>query len=158
MRTETADRATDVAEPESTSGLDSSAGAAVQNASAGQITVYFDGSCPLCSAEISHYAAKDKEQRLCFLDVSQQGVNPGADLSSETAMQRFHVRLPDGTLKSGASGFVVLWEELPGWRWLAKIARLPSVTPLLELFYRCFLPVRPMLSRLAARLGAKAAS
>ncbi|MEM1154637.1 MAG: DUF393 domain-containing protein [Pseudomonadota bacterium] len=144
--------------PESSSPLDISAGAAEQCASAGQTTVYFDGSCPLCSAEISHYVAKDKEQRLCFLDISQQDVNLGADLPTETAMRRFHVRLPDGTLRSGASGFVALWKELPGWRWLAKIARVPGVTLVLELFYQCFLPVRPMLSRFAARLGAEAAS
>ncbi|MEM8564341.1 MAG: DUF393 domain-containing protein [Pseudomonadota bacterium] len=150
--------ATDKVAEANTARLDLSTGPVEQGTAAQRTTVYFDGSCPLCSAEISHYATRDKEQRLCFIDVSGQGVDPGTDLSCEAAMQRFHVRLPDGTLRSGASGFVALWEELPGWRWLAKFARLPGVTYLLELFYRCFLPMRPMLSQLAARLGAKPAS
>ncbi|MEM9257169.1 MAG: DUF393 domain-containing protein [Pseudomonadota bacterium] len=120
-------------------------------------TVYFDGSCPLCNAEISHYASRDRNQRLRFVDVSQVDSDPGADLSREAAMQRFHVRTPDGNLASGAHGFVALWQALPGWRWLAKIARAPGVTPLLELIYRLFLPARPSLSRAAVRLGAKPA-
>ncbi len=38
---------------------------------------------------------------------------------------------------------------------LARIARLPGIMPVLEIGYRLFLPVRPLLSRLAAKLGAK---
>ncbi len=66
-------------------------------------------------------------------------------------MARFHVREADGTLRSGAAAFVTLWGAVPAWRWAAKLGRLPGVTPLLELAYRGFLPVRPFLSRAVAR-------
>ena len=125
---------------------------------AGKTTVYFDGSCPLCTAEIGHYASRHGGDQLSFVDVSQVAADCGPGLEVKEAMQRFHVRLPDGRLESGARAFAVIWETLPGWRWLARIARLPGITPLLEVGYRLFLPVRPSLSKLASRLGARPAS
>lgn len=123
-----------------------------------RLTVYYDGSCPLCTAEIGHYASRSGGQRLNFVDVSQAGSRIGPDLSAETAMSRFHVRRPDGRLASGASAFMEIWNTLPGWRWAARMCRLPGVLALLECAYRVFLPLRPALSRLAAQLGAKAAN
>ncbi|WP_205626903.1 thiol-disulfide oxidoreductase DCC family protein [Pseudoponticoccus marisrubri] len=120
--------------------------------------VYYDGSCPLCTAEIGHYAGQPGGDRLSFVDVSQPGTNPGPDLTPRDAMRRFHVRLPDGRLLSGARAFVAIWEVLPRWRWAARIAGLPGMPTVLELAYRAFLPVRPLLSRIAAALGAKPAN
>ena len=67
-------------------------------------------------------------------------------------MARFHVRREDGQLLSGAAAFVALWLAMPGWRWLGRVARLPGVTPLLELAYRGFLRVRPSIQRWVLRL------
>ena len=115
--------------------------------------VYYDGACPLCSAEIRHYASRPGGERISFVDVSAEDPAVGADLDRAAALRRFHVRRADGTLVSGARAFVTLWEALPGWRWPARLARLPGVMPLLELGYRAFLPLRPALSRLAERSG-----
>ena len=118
-------------------------------------TVYYDGSCPLCSVEIGHYASCEGSDGLHFVDVSNPKVRLGEDLTRQEAMGRFHVRRADGKLVSGARGFTELWCALPKWRWLARIARLPGILPLLELAYRGFLPLRPMLSRIASWVGAK---
>lgn len=39
-------------------------------------TLYFDGECPLCRAEIAHYRRRDKDRTLCFVDVSHVGESP----------------------------------------------------------------------------------
>lgn len=121
-------------------------------------TVYFDGSCPLCTFEISHYASQKGGDRLSFVDVTRKGSDLGSDLSAEAAMGRFHVRLADGRLLSGARAFVAIWSTLPGWRWAARLARLPGVTLMLEGAYRVFLPIRPVMSKLAECFGARAAN
>ncbi len=124
-------------------------------ADAGLLTVYYDGSCPLCSAEIGHYAGLRGSERLCFVDVSAPGADAGPDLSKDEALRRFHVRRADGRLLSGAQAFTAVWAVLPAWRSAAWLARLPGAPALLDGAYRAFLPVRPLLSRIAAALGAR---
>jgi predicted DCC family thiol-disulfide oxidoreductase YuxK len=115
-------------------------------------TVYFDGSCPLCRAEIGYYQRKDQYSALCFVDISEPGGIPPEGITQEHAMKRFHVRASDGRVLSGAAAFVEVWTRLPRWRWAARLAGLPGVTPLLEVGYRLFLPIRPYLSKTFGKL------
>ena len=114
-------------------------------------TVYFDGSCPLCRAEIGHYRRKDRSGALWFVDVSKPKALLPNGLNQRQAMERFHVRAGNGRLLSGAAAFVEVWARLPRWRWAARVAALPGVLTLLELGYRLFLPARPALVRIFAR-------
>jgi len=117
-----------------------------------QSTVYFDGSCPLCLAEISYYRRTDHAESLCFVDVSKSETPIPAGLAQQDAMERFHVRAANGQMLSGAAAFVEIWARLPGWRWVARAAALPGAMPILELGYRLFLPVRPVLSRVFGKM------
>ena len=118
-----------------------------------KVTLYHDGSCPLCRREIAHYRRQEGAAGLAFVDVSDRAAVVGPDLDRTTAMARFHVRMPDGTLRSGAAGFLAVWQRLPRWRWLAGLALLPGVTPILEAGYRLSLPLRPHLARALTRLA-----
>ena len=115
-------------------------------------TVYFDGSCPLCRAEIGYYRRTDQAGSLCFIDVSESAALTPEGMTQRRAMERFHVRASDGRILSGAAAFVEVWTRLPKWRWAARAASLPGVLAVLELGYRMFLPVRPFLSRLFGRV------
>lgn len=116
----------------------------------GELTVLFDGACPLCRREIGLYKSLTPLAPVSWLDVSErvEGLNVA---DQKRYMSRFHVRLPGGQLLSGAAAFVQLWLAMPGWHWLGRIGLLPGVTPLLEVAYRGFLIVRPWLQKLARR-------
>lgn len=73
-----------------------------------KLTVYFDGSCPLGSAEISHYRSRSVAEVIDFADVSCPLAVPGSDLSRDAAMAPLHVRLADGRLVSGAATFIAM--------------------------------------------------
>ena len=111
------------------------------------LTIYHDGSCPLCQIEIANYRRRDVDRRLRFVDVSAADCDPGPGLDRELAMSRFHVREPDGYLRSGAEGFVAVWRRLPAWRGPARLADLPGALTLLEAGYRLSQPLRPRLAR-----------
>ena len=83
------------------------------------LTVYYDGSCPLCRSEIGLYRKAQGSNRIDFVDVSAiEGRAVAPDLTQADAMARFHVRKSDGALASGAAGFAQLWLTLPRWKWL----------------------------------------
>jgi predicted DCC family thiol-disulfide oxidoreductase YuxK len=122
-------------------------------------TVYYDGSCPLCRAEIGYYRRKDHSGALCFIDISETDTPVPADLTQRRAMERFHVRAGNGQLLSGAAAFVEVWARLPRWRCAARAAALPGAITALELSYRVFLPVRPFIALLFGnmqKLGVRA--
>jgi predicted DCC family thiol-disulfide oxidoreductase YuxK len=113
--------------------------------------VLYDGACPLCRREIALYRGVRWDLPLCFADVSDEGVALPPSLTRDTALARFHVQWADGQVVSGAQAFLALWSVLPGWRWLARVGRLPGVAGLLERAYRGFLVFRPALQRWVKR-------
>ncbi len=114
-------------------------------------TVFFDGSCSLCRAEIGYYRRTDQDHSLCFVDISETSAALPEGVSQERSMKRFHVRASDGRVLSGAAAFVEVWTRLPRWRWAARAASLPGALIALEWGYRLFLPVRPLISRFFGR-------
>ncbi len=119
------------------------------------LTVLYDGACPMCRAEIAVYRGLPSDTSLCFADVSAPSQALPAGLSREQLLARFHVQHADGRVDSGARAFLALWATLPGWRWLARLGRLPGVPTLMEGAYRLFLVFRPALQRVVRRASPK---
>lgn len=126
----------------------------------GRPTVYFDGSCPLCTAEIGAYRKCRGAGDIDWVDVAAVGMNGmtgndrksiAPDLPRADALRRFHVRRADGTLVSGGAAFTELWTVLPAFSRVGRIGRLRPVAILLEGAYRIFLPIRPLLQKLLHR-------
>jgi predicted DCC family thiol-disulfide oxidoreductase YuxK len=55
-------------------------------------------------------------------------------LTPEDAARRLHV-VRDGELLAGLPAFVALWEEMPRFRWLARVVSLPLVRPVASAVY-----------------------
>lgn len=111
----------------------------------GACEVFFDGSCPLCRAEIGLYRNSGSDAR--FTDISDAAIASPPEISKAEAMGRFHVRRADGRLVSGAAAFAELWKATPGWRWFGHIAALPPFVWIGEGLYRIFLLIRPSIQK-----------
>ncbi len=114
----------------------------------GKTVVFYDGSCPLCQAEVDLYRHQDRADALRFCDVSLPAADLLPGLDRDQAMKRFHVLSTGGQLLSGAAAFLEVWRNLPGWSMAARLGRLPWMTSLLERAYCRFLRLRPTLVRL----------
>ncbi len=108
-----------------------------------QVTVWFDGGCPLCTREVALMRRLDRRGRIHFSDVSEPGSVCPIDRAELLA--RFHAREGAGRMVSGAAAFAAMWRAIPLLRPLGELARLPPVLWVLECAYRQFLRVRPRL-------------
>lgn len=121
----------------------------------GVVTVFYDGACPLCSAEIGYYRRRRGAEHLSWVDVSAcspEAVAPG--LSRQQALKRFHVRDAGGRLVSGGRAFAVLWSALPGFAWIGWLFRARPLAWAINKAYDGFLAWRPRLQALAKRFAA----
>lgn len=108
----------------------------------GEVEVYYDGGCPVCSREIAFYRARPGAEGFRWTDVNAEGALLGPGLTREAALARMHVRRADGTLLSGAAAFAEMWRHMPGLGWLGRLVALPPFGGLAELGYRGFLRLR----------------
>ncbi len=112
------------------------------------LTVFHDGSCPLCQREIALAKSLTGGVGVAFRDVSGlAGGDVAPGLSARAAMQRFHVQRADGTLLSGAAAFLEMWGASPRLRFAKKIQNSPRAVAALDRLYGAFLLARPRLSR-----------
>ena len=114
-----------------------------------QVTVYFDGAFPICRFEIGQYQRCAGSENIAFIDVAAENIpDLGEGLDRPTALARFHVRRADGSLVSGAEGFAMVWQTLPSFRLLGRVAVWPPLLRLMEAAYRGILPIRAWISGL----------
>lgn len=106
-------------------------------------TVYFDGDCPVCRREIAHYRSQAGAAAITWVDAAMSHPAAlGPDLPRESALARLHVRRADGSLVSGAAAFATLWNHLPAYAWLGRIASWPPMQRVMEAGYQGFLRAR----------------
>lgn len=118
--------------------------------------VLYNADCPVCNFEISHYATYSDAQALPirFEDLNRAEIAEWG-LNRDEAAQRLYV-LKDGQLTSGIPAFIVLWQEMPRYRWLARIVSLPGIHWLASKTYDHVLA--PLIYRLHLRRQAAATS
>lgn len=135
------------------------------NSPAWPVTLYYDGSCRLCSAEIHNLMARDTAGRLRFVDCSP------ADFASGPApraalMQAIHAVDAQGHVYVGVDTFRVAYEAV-GLGLVSGVLGLPLVKQIAERAYpvvvrnRYRLPawlIGPLFERAARRAAQRSAA
>lgn len=97
------------------------------------LTLYFDGSCPLCRAEMHNLELRDAGQKLRFVDISVSAdYPPGTDF--EALMTLIHAQCADGSVLRGVEVFRLAYGAV-GIPWVARLTRLPGLKGLSEALY-----------------------
>ena len=106
--------------------------------------VYYDGSCPLCKREIGFYHKQKGSEKVSWIDLSlSQNIEVEPGLTKSSALKRFHVKLENGSIVSGASAFISLWLSLDRFTKFGKYLNRTWIIKLLDILYNWFLFLRP---------------
>lgn len=92
-----------------------------------EFSVHYNAECPIRAREIDHYARHAGRHAL---PIRFDPLN-GADLtayvvSEDVAARSLHV-LHQGRVVSGVPAFLLLWQAMPGYRWLGRVVGVPWV-------------------------------
>ena len=112
-----------------------------------ELTLYYDGKCPLCVAEIDFLQSRNVQGKLAFVDVTQDGFEAlGHNISCEAAMAQIHGCTADGQVLVGVPVFASAYRlaELPLLAWLLSRKWL---MPLLQPAYVLFAKHRQAISK-----------
>lgn len=102
------------------------------------LTVYYNGACPICGAEIRHYQelAARSEAPLAWVDIARESeALCGYGIDAAGAKRRLYAVLEGGRLLAGVDAFAALWQRLPRYRWLARMVRVPGLRQLAVVVY-----------------------
>ena len=112
------------------------------------LTVFYDGSCPVCSREMAHYRELDRACRLRFIDISAPSFDGEAwGLGEADLMKVLHAQDASGRIYRGVDAFRALWLGLPSlfYRRLSRLLGLPGLHLLTIVGYRLFSRLRHLL-------------
>jgi len=112
-----------------------------------QLTLYYDGRCPLCQAEMLYLQHRDRLGLLNCVDITLNDFDANATgLSCERAMASIHGRMENGEWVTGIAVFAAAYERV-GLRRMAWLLSRPSLQPVLGWGYARFARHRYTLSR-----------
>ena len=112
-----------------------------------QLTLYYDGRCPLCQAEMLYLQHRDRLGLLNCVDITLNDFDANATgLSCERAMASIHGRMENGEWVTGVAVFAAAYERV-GLRRMAWLLSRPSLQPVLGWGYARFARHRYTLSR-----------
>jgi predicted DCC family thiol-disulfide oxidoreductase YuxK len=90
-----------------------------------KLTAYYDGTCPLCRAEMHNLMLRDTGGIVAFVDAGASHFDPvGLGVTQQALMEALHVRTAAGDWLIGVPAFEALYREL-GLPWVAAALRQP---------------------------------
>ena len=112
-----------------------------------KLTLFYDGACPLCQAEILFLSGRNQAGLLNFVDINSKAYDPlKVGVSCEEALAAMYGQYADGTLINGVTVFPEAYRraDLPRLAWIFS---RKSMQPVLKMGYRFFANNRHAISR-----------
>ena len=98
------------------------------------VKVFFNNSCNICKAEISHYK-KHCNDKIEWIDVTNNiEAQKITSKSYKQLLRRMHI-IEDGKIIDGAESFLIIWKNIPKYNFLYKIFKIKPLFFLLNIFY-----------------------
>ncbi len=113
-----------------------------------ELTIFYDGGCPLCVAEMRHLDRLNSEAKIAFENIYEADFcvrYPQIDLQS--ADHILHGQLADGAMIYGLDVTYNAWALVGRRKWVA-VLRWPLIKQCADLGYRFFAKYRYGISRL----------
>jgi len=110
--------------------------------------VVYDGNCPFCRRQLARIRLRDITERFEYVAKQSPGLNerfPALARGEFSAGMRL-VR-PDGQVRVGSDAIYEIAYQLPYWRWIAWLYRVPGIHALTRLVYRWIAANRTRLGR-----------
>ncbi|MFT5720820.1 MAG: putative DCC family thiol-disulfide oxidoreductase YuxK [Motiliproteus sp.] len=113
-----------------------------------ELTIFYDGGCPLCVSEMRHLCRHDREQRIVLEDIHAEGfaerfpyINP------VRADQMLHGQLANGEMIYALEVTYTAWTLVGKHHWV-RVLRWPLVKQVSHWLYLFFARHRARISRL----------
>ena len=98
------------------------------------VKVFFNNSCNISRAEISHNK-KHSNEKVEWIDVTNnEEAQKITSKSYKELLRRMHV-IQDGKVIDGAESFLIIWKNVPKYNFLYKIFKIKPLFFLLNIFY-----------------------
>ena len=113
-----------------------------------KLTLFYDGACPLCQAEIIFLSGRNQANLLGFVDINSAQFDPHkVGVSCEAALAAMYGQFASGKLIQGVAVFPEAYRRanLPRLAWVFS---RKSLQPFLKLAYLFFAKNRHAISRL----------
>ena len=123
------------------------------------LTVFYDGYCPLCSREIESYKRLKLDTNIVWRDLAADAdALQNENFNMTQALKLLHIKDAQGTLHIGLAAHLVLWRQLPGFQWRTQVLGASAgLFTLCNKIYIFFTRHRPGLRR-RARVQVKRAT
>ena len=105
----------------------------------GKITIFYEGACPICIRDRRRYErlARGAAERIVWFDINGREAQLRArGIDPEKALLALHVMDGRGRILSSIDAYVLLLDNIPLLKPLARLIDLPLVRPRLDARYR----------------------
>lgn len=102
------------------------------------LTLFYDGDCPICRAEVRWLKRHDRRQRLRYVDVAAVNFHAPPPLPARARLlERIHLLDAGGQVHVGMAVFRLAYRAV-GLGWLVAPTGWPLLRPLFDRLYGCF--------------------